>query len=133
MEQIVSLLQAVVSAVKDNSSNILFSYDMNGQERVECPLGCTWPITAPQSKINDHVDKAKTKQEKKVEFVNLPIVANLNDRLWKKGLPKKLKTGSKKLKSKEYGVLDKKVRNCQIKGNNSCKTRSDLDELLRDI
>jgi len=48
-------------------------------------------------------------------------------------LPRKLKTVSKEWKSKEYGVLGEKVTNRQIKGNNGRRTRSDPDELLRDI
>lgn len=41
--------------------------------------------TAAQNKTSDQVDKIKTKQEKKVEFVDLPIVADRDNRLRKKG------------------------------------------------
>ncbi|CAG8472851.1 14773_t:CDS:2 [Gigaspora rosea] len=48
-------------------------------------------------------------------------------------LKKKLRPGNEGLVGKKCGVLDEKVTNHQIKGNNGRRTRSDPDEPLRDI
>ncbi|RIB27985.1 hypothetical protein C2G38_2159181 [Gigaspora rosea] len=97
----------ILLVAKPVTTSAISLHNTGNQKRVEHLLNWTRLTTAAHYKISCYKYKNKIK-EKKEKFVNLLIVAELDNELWKKVLVKKLRSKSKKSESKEYGVLDKK-------------------------
>ncbi|RIB29052.1 hypothetical protein C2G38_2156399 [Gigaspora rosea] len=109
------LLQVVPSPTPQvtvqSNGNSNWSYPppvKNRQREVEHSLDVTRPTIVPKNKISSHENKNKTDGKKKVKFVDLSVVTELDDKPREKVFVEKLRPGSRKLESKENGVSGKK-------------------------
>ncbi|CAG8816900.1 22998_t:CDS:1, partial [Gigaspora rosea] len=105
----------------------------NYYKEIKCSSNRTGLNTIPKKETKGHDSKNETIEEKKVKFVDSPVVADLDNKPQAEVLTKKLRTENEGLVGGKYEISSKKITNRRSKGNNGCGTRNDLDDPIMDI